>query len=255
MNVLRQLIPALLLLCIVTGAYPDQQQPIKHDPPLVTQKKKGVAFDPKKLRLVDVNPETGNYLFRGNMPVINNRFAYNELLTTMNQRIMERLKAPLPENIYILDISLISKINESLLLKQEKQFTHINPDRVYLIHHPIFGAVSSPNIYPGTVLHAMLSLPFIDDVYNLVEKLRVWMNQERSRPMALFVHCKAGSDRTGLVIGTYQMQFLGKSYLEVIKEAEEIAARPIKTLQRRGLKWIAYYLRNTLGIRSVGEID
>ena len=65
--------------------------------------------------------------------------------------------------------------------------------------------------------------------------------------MALFVHCQAGSDRTGMVIGTYQMQFLGKSYLEVIEEAEEIAGRPVKPLQKRGLKWIAYYLRDSKG--------
>ncbi len=255
MTIFRRLIPTLFLLSFVTAGYSAQQPSIPDDPPpAVTKPKKEVVFTPRKLRLVDYNPLSGNYLFRGNMPIANGRFAYDELINTMNQRSIDKLETPLPEDAYILDISLISKLNESHLLKHEQVFTHTNPDLMYLIHYPVYGAVSSPDYYPRSILHIMLNLPFIGDVYSLVDKLRRWLNQERSRPMALFVHCQAGSDRTGMVIGTYQMQFLGKSYLEVIEEAEEIAGRPVKPLQKRGLKWIAYYLRDSKGIQSVGAI-
>lgn len=256
MNIIRRLIQVLVLLSFATVGNTASQRSIPGDLSSADAwpKPKEVAFSPRKLRLVDYNPVSGNYLFRGNMPIIKGQFAYQELIDTMNQRSMEKLQAPLPEDIYIFDISLISKLGERHLLKQEQIFTQTNPDLVHLIHHPVYGAVSNPDYYPKSVLHIMLKLPFIGDVYRLVDKLSKLLNQEYSRPVAIFVHCQAGSDRTGMVIGTYQMQFLGKSYLEVIEEAEEIAGRPLRSLQKRALKWIAYYLRDSKGIQSVGAI-
>ena len=158
MNIFRRLIPALFLLSLVITGYSAQQPLIQSDPsPTVTNSKKEVVFTPRKLRLVDYNPLSGNYLFRGNMPIIKGRFAYKELIDIMNQRSIEKLEATLPENIYVLDISLISKLNESHLLKHEKVFTHTNPDLVHLIHYPVYGAVSSPDYYPSSVLHIMLN--------------------------------------------------------------------------------------------------
>ena len=255
MNIFRRLIPVLLLLSFSAEGYTTPQLSVPVDSSsTVSKADKEVVFTPRKLRLVDYNPVSGNYLFRGDMPIINGQFAYTELIDTMNLRSIEKLEATLPEDIYILDISLISKLNESHLLKHEQVFTHTNPDLAHLIHYPVYGAVSNPDYYPKSLLHIMLNLPFIGDVHSLVDRLRSLLNRERSRPLAIFVHCKAGSDRTGMVIGTYQMQFLGKSYLEVIEEAEEIAGRPVKSLQKRGLKWIAYYLRDSKGIQSVGVI-
>lgn len=188
------------------------------------------------------------------MPVLSNQFAYDELIKSMNQRSLEKIDTPLPEDYLILNFSLISTLNESHLLKLEEEFSNEYPDFVRLVHHPIYGALSSPDLYPGIILNLMHNIPFLDNVYRLVDRLQTLMNQEWSRPRILFVHCKAGSDRTALVIGTYQMQFLGMSYHDVVKEAEEIAGRPLCSLQRRGLKWIAYYVRDKLNIQSVGEI-
>ncbi|WP_422462632.1 hypothetical protein [Endozoicomonas sp. ALB115] len=256
MTIIRRLISILVLLSFATVGNTASQRPVANDLSSADSrpKPKEVAFSPRKLRLIDYNPVSGNYLFRGNMPVIKGRFAYQKLIDTMNRRSIEQLHTPLPENIYIYDFSLISKLGERHLLKQEQMFAQINPDLMQLIHHPVYGAASNPDYYPTSVLHIMLKLPFIGDVYKLVDKLNKLLNQEYSRPAAIFVHCQAGSDRTGMVIGTYQMQFLGKSYLEVIEEAEEIAGRPLRSLQKRALKWIAYYLRDSKGIQSVGAI-
>ncbi len=257
MTIFRRLILVLVLLALATVGNTAPQRFIPGNLSSAAywpKPKKEVTFTPRKLRLVDYDPESGNYLFRGNMPIINGQFAFKEIIDTMNLRCTEQLETTLPEDIFVLDISLISKLAESHLLKLEQAFTQTNPDLVHLIHYPVYGAVSNPDYYPGSVLQIMLNLPFIGDVYSLVDKLRNLLNQQQSRPVAIFVHCQAGSDRTGMVIGAYQMQFLGKSYLEVIEEAEEIAGRPVKSLQKRGLKWIAYYLRDSKGIQSVGTI-
>ncbi|WP_257266869.1 protein-tyrosine phosphatase family protein [Endozoicomonas sp. ONNA2] len=256
MNIFRQFISILVLLSFTTVGNTASQRAIPGDLSSTASwpKPKEVAFSPRKLRLVDYNPESGNYLFRGNMPIIKGQFAYQELIDTMNQRSLEKLQLPLPDNIFIFDISLISKLGERHLLRKEQVFSQTNPDLVHLIHHPVYGAASNPDYYPKSVLHIMLKLPFIGDVYRLVNKLNRLLDQEHNRPTAIFVHCQAGSDRTGMVIGTYQMQFLGKSYQEVIEEAEEIAGRPIRYPQKKGLQWIAYYLREHKGIQSVGAI-
>ena len=231
----------------------DQQQSINH-----TDHKDPVHFDSRKLRLVDTTfdvsePDNANYLFRGNMPLIDDHFAYDELLETMTKALEEH-NLSLPDNLLMIDISLISNVFEHHLLEIEQQFANRHPHQLFLIHHPVYGALSNPNHHLHLLHHHLLHLPFIEGTYQLVESLHHLMHKDFGRPVALFVHCRGGSDRTGMVIGAYQMQFMNMSYHDVVKEAESVARRPLRPLQRNGLKWIAYYLRDVMHIHTVGEI-
>ncbi|WP_299728197.1 tyrosine-protein phosphatase [uncultured Endozoicomonas sp.] len=211
-------------------------------------------FSPRKLRLVDINHHHSNFLFRGNMPLSHNHFAYDELMDSMSHELEKIHGAELPPNLLILDISLLNTVVESSLLRIEEHYARTHPDRLLLIHHPVYGALSSPDHHHHALAHHLAHIPFLEGTYRLVESLHAHMSRDYGRPVAVFVHCKAGSDRTGMVIGAYQMLYLGMSYREAIQRAEEVAGRPIKYLQHNGLKWMAHYYRDVLGIHTVGEI-
>ena len=212
------------------------------------------TFDPKKLRLVEYNSSSGNYLFRGNIPIKKQRFAYEELFAHMSEQSEKELGVPLPKDTLILVVSLISPFTENKLLQIEERYAERNSDSVRLYNHPIYGALSSPNLYPQMLKGFMLYGPILDDVNELTPKIKKWMVMGRSRPKAIYVHCRVGSDRTGLVLGTYQMQYRGMPYKEAMAEAEEIAGRPLTWRHKRGLQWMAYYLRDHIGVQTVGNI-
>ena len=160
----------------------------------------------------------------------------------------------MPKDTLILVVSLINPFTEKKLLQIEEQYAEKNPDAIRLYHHPVYGALSSPDLYPQMFKDFMLYAPVLDEVNELTPKIKQWMIMGRSRPKAIYVHCLVGSDRTGVVIGTYQMQYRGMSYQNAMAEAEEVAGRPLKLLKQRGFKWMAYYLRDHIGVQTVGNI-
>eukprot|EP00483_Globobulimina_turgida_P004128 UN04136 len=68
----------------------------------------GEDFKPNRFHLINHN--RGNWIFRGNSPIINDTFAYETLVEYMNIRANES-NLTFPSNFYFVDISLLNPLN------------------------------------------------------------------------------------------------------------------------------------------------
>ncbi len=166
-----------------------QWSKLSHSPPpdtrdfFIAQKlEQGSDFKPAAVRLVDYHSKTGNYLFRGNIPLKNGTFTYDELMTTLNEIAKKKLHRTIPKDALLIDVSLINSIVEDADLKKEELFFNNNPDKGQLIKHPIYGALTSPNWYPEELRKEFVQIPSIGHLRNLIDQLKALIdNTSNSR--------------------------------------------------------------------------
>ncbi|WP_066015862.1 dual specificity protein phosphatase family protein [Endozoicomonas atrinae] len=221
------------------------------------QNETGGSFKPERVHLVAYNEQTGNYLFRGNMPLNSETFAYDELLGIMNVRSQEELGALLPESVKIIDVSLVNSIekSEKRHLEKERSFFAQNPELGEVINRPIYGIpISVKHTHRKWRKHFSKKWGK-DKLESLINNLSTWLNKNQDIPVIIYVHCEAGFDRTGEVIAAYQLRFQGKSYHEAYQNAVEVAGRNISSFSKHGLQWYAYYLREVTRLPTIGDIQ
>lgn len=220
------------------------------------QNETGGNFKPKRVHLVAFNEKTGNYLFRGNMPLNSETFAYDELLGVINSHTLEKLGTSLPETVRIIDVSLVNSIekSEKKHLEKERSFFSQNPDLGEVINRPIYGIpISVKHTHRKWRKHFSKKWGR-DKLDNLVTNLNVWLDKDEEHPVIIYVHCEAGFDRTGEVIAAYQLRYQGKSYNQGYQNAVEVAGRNISSFSKHGLQWYAYYLREIERLPTIGDI-
>ena len=258
-----RLLPAILLACFLSEAQPQQtlfpgEDLFLNAEGLATnyQNETGGNFKPERVHLVAYNEQTGNYLFRGNMPLNSETFAYDELLGIMNVRSQEELGALLPESVKIIDVSLVNSIekSEKRHLEKERSFFAQNPELGEVINRPIYGIpISVRHTHRKWRKHFSKKWGK-DKLESLINNLSTWLNKNQDIPVIIYVHCEAGFDRTGEVIAAYQLRFQGKSYHEAYQNAVEVAGRNISSFSKHGLQWYAYYLREVTRLPTIGDI-
>ncbi|MGY4534167.1 hypothetical protein ACVW0Y_003305 [Pseudomonas sp. TE3786] len=216
----------------------------------------GSSFSPELVHLVDHDSNTGNFLFRGNMPISNKAFSYQQLVAAMRNASPG---VPLPDKVYLIDVSLVNSINpaEAADLKIEQGFWQQNPTLGKLINHPVYGSITSPNDYPSALRKRLEKIPTISRIDDLVVDLQALlkMPQMSGVTLAIYVHCEAGKDRTGEVAAAYAMKYLGSSYAKAYANANAIAKRAISQFSRNELQWYAYYLKDVRKVPSIGPIN
>eukprot|EP00761_Pharyngomonas_kirbyi_P013676 gb/GECH01013705.1/.p1 GENE.gb/GECH01013705.1/~~gb/GECH01013705.1/.p1 ORF type:complete len:248 (+),score=63.83 gb/GECH01013705.1/:1-744(+) len=213
-----------------------------------------ITFDPERVHVVDADPHTGNFIFRGNMPKTSQgQFAYDELMKVMKKRAKEEVKMKLPENIYFIDVCLLNEITEHHDMKIEQDFFSQNPNLGTFINWVIVGDLENPQISPSwlrKVQAETIAEWQIDRLHSRVPQLHEWMTQKKradGRPVVMYVHCEAGTDRTGEVSGAYYMQYQGWNYTATIEYDDSIHHRPIRALSRHAIDWYCWYLYYTTG--------
>eukprot|EP01102_Stenamoeba_stenopodia_P023007 TRINITY_DN9789_c0_g1_i3.p1 TRINITY_DN9789_c0_g1~~TRINITY_DN9789_c0_g1_i3.p1 ORF type:complete len:175 (+),score=33.40 TRINITY_DN9789_c0_g1_i3:103-627(+) len=103
---------------------------------------------------VQVSSNTTNYIFRGGLPEYGNEtFAYNELVASMNAALNGT--ESLPEEFWLVDVSLLNEIQESGQIAGERDFFDQNPDLGELMFYPIYGSLLNPQDFPKTILRVM----------------------------------------------------------------------------------------------------
>jgi len=189
------------------------------------------SFDPQRMRLVDVYQpgDSINYLYRSGSPLTNNlkHFNWTGIVDTM-QKLANKKGINFPQIFSIYDISLLNPHikNDKICLKIEKHFFKkgLGPNHLHsgMTQNLILGETFSPDSIKNITKRKHLALNYRqwskDDLPNFVAYLESAIETDYGEPTVYLVHCMKGVDRTGEVIGGYEMLRFGKTLKEVVRE-------------------------------------
>jgi hypothetical protein len=173
----------------------------------------GAMLDYSRVHLVDHDPHTGNLLFRGNMPANGTHvFAIDLLLQYLRQRAHEAsIDFPVAGNFTLTDISLNNDF-DGKDFKAERDFWADSASKRLgnFVNWPLgLAGIVGPGHYPRSKVGPMSngSVWKVDKIPSHVAQIRAWLLAKQDKPVVQYVHCTAGCDRTGEVIGAYRMRY------------------------------------------------
>ena len=214
-------------------------------------------FHPDRIRLIDTfqGEYYSNYLFRGNMPVIDKKFCYEELIKTLG-KVLQTHNFSLPSSYYMLDVSYINSYipGEKEDFQTEKEFWEANSEKGQLLHWPIVGSLVRP---PGdvSVIKDIINYYMKSTLDRLDVKLPVLHHALSTEHLNvswfIYTHCEAGVDRTGEVSGAYYMQYLHMTFGDAVKVDNTITNRDMYEDSRNELQWYCYYLKFERGMKDL----
>jgi|APAra7269096714_1048519.scaffolds.fasta_scaffold10404_5 hypothetical protein len=209
-------------------------------------------LDPRMVRLVARGVDTPHLLMRGNAPIDGDRFEYDALIDALRQAAGDAW----PARFRIVDVSLMNEIAEATAVDAERRYWAAHPGRGRFIHHPLFGALSDPADYPAFLRLMIERWSGLDRMGDLLRQLQALLQTPTGDGIAnvVFVHCRAGRDRTGQAIASYGMRYLGRSYREAIADAEQVAGRALVRFSRYGIAWYAHQLADRDQVPTIGPI-
>ncbi|KAJ3425776.1 phosphatase [Anaeramoeba flamelloides] len=201
----------------------------------------------------------GNYLFRGNEPVVNNdTFAYTELTETM-KKIIEAQNSEFPTNFELIDMNFLNLFTEEQVLdtKIEEDWYSKHSQSQNFFKWPIFGSITDPDMYSEDKRKEK-ALTFDNwDTDRLTPRLKIvydLLHKVDTLPKMIYFHCEHGIDRTGEFGASYVMLHFGWDYGKAIWWDTNIANRLIHIEYQQHAHWYCYYLKYKLGMDISCEI-
>ena len=212
-------------------------------------------FHPDRTRLIDTfkGKFYTNYIFRGNMPVLNESFSYKELIGNLGEVLQKQNMTFPSSNFYMLDVTYVNSYlpGEEEDLSIEEKFWEANPAKGRILHWPIIGSALRPpgneDVVKGVVKNY---IEHSEDRLDLkIPELHSLLNTEFSdSSWVIYSHCEAGVDRTGEMSGAYYMQYLDMSFQDALKVDDSIIKRDMYEVSRNALQWYCYYLKFEKGM-------
>lgn len=200
-----------------------------------------------------------NFLFRGGLPQTGKPLVFN--YKGLQRAIMEAGKkagVEVPSAYYLIDVNLlnIEKPTDAALISVEYQFFKSQP---YLGQIQIWGMVGTKLSPTDSLLLSCrdylarnLDQWLADRLVTRVELLRKWLTGESKnpKPIVIYVHCVAGCDRTGELIGAYYLRYLRKSWEEMNALNRSMCPRNrhFGSKHYRAIQWYALWLNLKHGI-------
>lgn len=211
-----------------------------------------VNFDSRKVFLLD--QESNVYLFRGNLPLMDGYFDYSDLTNRVRQILAEQ-QIELSSDYQLIDLSLLHKRYYSVETAVEKDWFAANPQMGSFRLHPLYGCTTNPLSVPSLMRYYMTKCYDFDGLNSFMKELRKLMEQTSERDMVIYMHCDEGKDRVGEAAACYLMQYKGFSYLDALVHNFRIARRHVQKPQYNAVRWYAFYLRDVLGMTTIGPIE
>ena len=215
------LLSCVHLLCGVVGA-PDGE------PQLNSRADSGTPLDPKRIHLVDAGPR--HFLFRGNNPTVRGNgsssysFALAELTALVRAAAARECNVTLPSQIRVLDVDLENPTDPGYFA--ELGFWRNQPETVgALLRWPTYGTLLDVRRTPAALRGELVrsgKWAMSGDADHLADRLatlRSLVLDESAPPTVLYLHCNAGCDRTGEVVGAYAMTYLRYNVTTAMGEA------------------------------------
>ncbi|SMN13009.1 hypothetical protein BHECKSOX2_1580 [Bathymodiolus heckerae thiotrophic gill symbiont] len=245
----------IALLALITASYgaKNAEKDLLSSPTLITQgQNKNLKLSPERTKFVD---QIGNnLLYRGSLPIENKQFILQKTLDSMvlessrKTPVNKALVAPktLPKLNNFIDFNLLTalKSSEKADFNIENDFFSKNPKLGKLIHYDV-NVLFIKGITTGKV--GELIDPVITD-------LRAQLSKVEDTPRIIYVHCEAGLDRTGATIAGYAMRYLKYSYIDALALNVTLGLREPQSYARLAIKLYAIYLRDVIGIKTIGKI-
>uniref|UniRef100_A0A7S3D264 Tyrosine specific protein phosphatases domain-containing protein n=1 Tax=Palpitomonas bilix TaxID=652834 RepID=A0A7S3D264_9EUKA len=210
-------------------------------------------YHPERTHLIDIVGK--NFFFRGNNPLNATSFVYDEVVSDFKKMALKEGGVELPDDIYFVDISLLNIITERSDIEMEKNFFESNPTKGEFVNYPMVGQLVNPNSYPKSMMEYMakhLDDWQIDRAPTRIDYIRSRLEQQGDRPVALYVHCEAGTDRTGELAGDYMLEYWPAPYNQnieaVLDYADHIQSRDIEVYSKHGIEWYCNYLKFGKGV-------
>ncbi len=214
------------------------------------------SLDFTRVHLVDM--AAGNFLFRGNMPVNSTGFAYDQLVQYMSERALSEGGVKLPAQIYLIDVSLSNPFDPGFAQDQAFWANGANSNLGEWINWPLGTAgLLPPSAYPPAVAQQMAlngSVWKVDQTPSRVAILNKMLNTPAAVPQVIYVHCNAGCDRTGEVIGAYRMQFEGKNTTTMYELDTYECGRSPNYFSTSALEWYCIYYTASTG-NNIGDCE
>lgn len=88
----------------------------------------------------------------------------------MNDIAVKQLQNPIPGDALLQDYSLINVVVEESDLEKERVFFDSHPDLGELVHHPIYGALVSPEKYPAWYREKLAKIPSLGNLRGLISR-------------------------------------------------------------------------------------
>ena len=82
-----------------------------------------------------------------------------------------------------------------------------------------------------------------DHLPQRVDKLHELLFSHRDRPVILYVHCEQGQDRTGQIIGAYQLKYGGMDWPTMFAYNREVTGRVPLPKHLNTLRYYCYHLQ------------
>lgn len=215
-----------------------------------------VIHDVRNVHYVD---STGsNFLFRGGLPQIEKMSTFNyQGLRNSILKAGKNVGLNIPSSFYLLDVNLLNIENreDANRIFVEYQFFKSNPQLGQL---QVWGMVgtgvqATDQSLTGSreFLASNLDNWLCDKLILRVNALRQWLTDSpslpgnfSSLPLVIYVHCEAGCDRTGELIGAYYLRFMNKSWEEMnaLNQSMCNRNRPFHCKNYRATQWYCLWL-------------
>jgi hypothetical protein len=214
-------------------------------------------LDYSRTHCVDYDEATGNFIFRSNMPVIDNEFAYDTIVSYFSERAQEECGVALPDDFYFVDVTLNDALdNTDWAYEKEFWSDYHNFDLGRIVLWPIaLTTLVPPYVYPDVKAKQMAneSVWKIDQLPRRVSYLHDMFVTPHDKPWVMLVHCTAGCDRTGEFIGAYRLSYQNADVYDMYAKNTYECGRSPNYYSTTSLEWYCLYVQEHQPRRDVGD--
>jgi hypothetical protein len=229
------------------------------------------SIDYNRFHCVTKNEDTGNYLFRSNMPIAENAtgiamaddFGYEDIKNYVASRGVEECGSA-PDDFYLVEVTLNNAFDDDAGLLAVRAW-HGWPENMpngRLVDWPLgfAGIIPASRVPEEKWANVSQNMWEVDQLPTRVAALETLLQTKapawaEEKPLVILVHCSAGCDRTGEVIGAFRMTHYSNPQITASDmyalDVEECTRAP-NYYSTHALEWYCIMLQ-TQGVEGLGN--
>jgi hypothetical protein len=228
-------------------------------------------IDYNRFHCVTKNEETGNYLFRSNMPLAVNAtgvalaedFGYEDIKQFVASRGVEECGSA-PDDFYLIEVTLNNALDDTqgLVAVRAWHSWPENMDNGRIVEWPlgVAGIIPPDQVPEDKWANISESMFVVDQLPQRVAALETLLATKapswaEGKPLVIMVHCSAGCDRTGEVIGAFRLSHYNNPQMSAADmyalDVSECTRAP-NYYSTHALEWYCILLQSQ-GVQGLGD--